>query len=169
MRELPGFCKDLSQYEKDTSSLHVSALKFLKLLNLPYTHPHCDDRNTKFINYDYASIPYDEGSYYAEVEEEGDDGLLKNVITLCYQVFPALLAMGELWLRLFVFMIVPCALGYLLYCELSSLDEKKYVFQKKEKLVCMIGLISSLVVSTDALYVLQFERLNTFLGVSTVL
>lgn len=103
----------------DWTKLHPSALEFLQALDLPRIHPQCIDESL-FRSVQEGPLPLgkddlSDGYYY-----EQSNGIFGNIITLWYQVAPALLAMTELWLRLFAFAIVPLALAYLISNEWQS-------------------------------------------------
>jgi len=81
---------------------------------------------------------------------------VEALLTLWYWLAPALLAMGELWLRLFAGLLGPVGIAYLLYSNINAVDNKtKPTATKKTSLITLLTVSSSLVLMTDTLYVLE--------------
>ena len=149
-----------SSNNDDWSQLHVTARKFLTDLNLPTTHPLCDDRNRGIFSSDEFIVPAKiEDLSSSDLFYEREMSLWSRGLTIWYQVAPALLAMGELWLRLFAFVLAPAIVLYLITTDLwlkSSTRTKKNLTMKQERnqaYLLLLGLASSLVLLTDTLYV----------------
>jgi len=130
IKQMP-FCSSSTQ--DNWSQLHATARIFLESLDLPTIHPRCDDEVDKNLH-EYFPTPVpsinqldllsltsssasptksfafdNENLYY-----EQNMPITSNFVTLWYQVSPALLAMTELWLRLFAFILAPLIVCYLL-------------------------------------------------------
>ena len=107
-----------SSSSDDDPNPHPSAIEFLRSLDLPRIHPHCID-DSVFRSVQNALLPASaEGPSGDEYYYETRTGWTGRGITLSYQVAPAALAVAELWLRLFAFVIAPVALAYLIAGEL---------------------------------------------------
>jgi hypothetical protein len=86
------------------------------------------------------------------------------VYTIWCMVAPALLAMMELWLRLFAVAVAPIGIAYLNYHFISTTfspnKNQKMEFSSKSNLkLTIIGMLtagSSLILATDTLYVLKY-------------
>lgn len=104
-----------------------------------------------------------------------------SVYELCLtltKIGAPLIAMGELWLRLFAFYICPVCLVWLGYRDVRrifSVHQKKAMItvtiartveedtiSNKHLCISILGLVSSAVLFTDSLYVYQFGRLFGF-------
>lgn len=151
-------------HDDDWSQLHASAQKFLSDLNLRTTHPLCDDRNKGMFSSNEFVVPAQiEDLSSSDLFYEREMSLWSRGLTLMYQVMPALLAMGELWLRLFAFVLAPCIALYLITNDLwlkSSRKIKQNLTMKQERnqaILLLLGLASSLVLLTDTLYVYAYN------------
>ena len=120
-------------------------------LNLSTSHPFCYNQDIymadDFVRPDFSKLPNDH--YY-----ENDMTIANKLLTIWCQVAPALLAMCELWLRLFAFVLAPCIIVYLLTMELRGcVTKRSHQQERMESILTVIGLASSLVLCTDTLYV----------------
>jgi hypothetical protein len=168
----PSFCTRLSAFEGSESNVVLGeiAKEFLANLDLPQVHPACSDPALLREYYDNV-INYTPRYPVVDVSQP-----LKSLVTIWKQTAPPLLAISELWLRLFAFFLAPLCLAILIHMEVvpllfsSSLKGKKVVSRVKlssrsngqndtfVKLVCMVGLICSSALLTDPLYVHEFGR-----------
>lgn len=157
---IPAWCSDIAA--SSTRDLHPSALSFVKRLDLPPKHPNCIEGYNLFPS---TSLPAPQDDEYSIFSWEGFSSvgsIVQFVITIYYQVAPALLAMAELWLRLFAFIVTPVCICYFLSIEIKLLVHgslmKKKCIEKYEILICFLGLASSSIILTDTLYVLELGR-----------
>ena len=153
--------------------------QFLTELNLPAIHPFCINKSN-FIE-DHKSSnnnipPMGSLNFFNEVfkgTEEAVTGtggsnnnnnttitdLFQAITTLWYLVAPTLLAMGELWLRLFAGLFGPIGIVYLVYRNFNTTNTKKSKSKMKPTMSISFGIIltvsSTLILMTDTLYVLQ--------------
>ncbi len=138
------------------SQLHVTAQKFLNDLNLSTSHPLCHNEtifssSPEFIITKLEDLPED--LYY-----ERHLGLWNQVVTNWCKIAPALLAMSELWLRLFAFILAPLIILFVISRELrqdgSEMKKKLNIKEeRKQALLLIVGLASCLVLLTDTMYV----------------
>jgi dienelactone hydrolase len=130
--------------------LHESSRQFMETLNLTAIHPHC-------ITQDFASDAPLMGPLLNHDYHERD---WDAVVTTWHQASPALLAMGELWLRLFSALLAPLGIAYLLWTLLGPSEVKDVKREKSRKfriaIVSMFSLASSVVLATDMWYVYQY-------------
>jgi predicted alpha/beta-fold hydrolase len=147
------FDPQLHCLQSDWSQLHLSARQFLADLDLSSTHPSCQDeksfRTDDFIVPTLEDLP---NRFFYEREMS----VLDRALTVWFQVAPALLAMSELWLRLFAFILAPAIVVY--FVTRVTLDE--WILEKVKKCkegmevkLLLLGLASSLVLLTDTMYV----------------
>ena len=157
---LEEYCASQQQIDFSTL-LDTSARNFLETLNLPTVHPFCYDDAPPFTE---DGIP----PMGRLVHRFDDETPFEILITMWYNVAPALLAMAELWLRLFAGVIAPIGIVYLIYdgwTNISLVSPKKTDSSDKKRnvsFVCVFSAASSLVLMTDTLYVLNN---GPFLGV----
>ena len=150
IHNFPAWCKDMNP--SSISDLHPDAIKFIQKLNLPTIHPTCANQ-----------VPLEMAP-----QDDNIQPPLFSIITLYWQIAPALLAMGELWLRLFALFIAPLCICYLLNKQLLP---KKKLNSKKDDFICLLGLLSSAVILTDTLYVLELgvsHGLTLFIAMITL-
>ena len=166
-----------------TTSLPASTQAWLQALGLPVVHPFC----TEFSNhweeyYGLDGVPR-QGPLLVDVHEN----VVENAVTMFTMVAPALLAMGELWLRLLASLLA--SLGMIVMVQMAywpksaaatsdddddddNFDVVSYavVRQHLDK-ICILTTAASVVLLTDTLYVLEFGPLfgAVCLMVSTVL
>lgn len=141
-----------SQQEIDFQELVDSSAQFIQSLNLPSIHPFCDDDAPPF---DVEGIP-PMGRMDHRFEGEAT---IETLITGLYMVLPALLAMGELWLRLFAGALGPLGVVVMAMREFqektSSGKQEKEKASKSFQLTCALTVASALVLMTDTFYVLD--------------
>lgn len=139
----------------DLSVLPSTTASFIKALDLPSTHPFCDES--------FGSQPFPAEGVAPmgalDYRFEGESAL-ETAVTLWSMISPALLAMGELWLRLFAGALGPMGIVYLLVDEWNHpRQEKQEKQQNGDKrsisLVCILCMASALVLMTDTQYVLD--------------
>jgi len=150
-------------------NLHPSALKFVQALDLPRDHPHCHD-DSMFQSIQQGPLPLGsddvaDGYYY-----ERSMGMIGRITTVWYQVAPALLAMTELWLRLFAFAIAPLALAYLISNEwqlgtrthTNPNRNANLVSRRRGEIrtsfIVLVGMAACTVLLTDTMYVQAHGR-----------
>ena len=153
------------------SGLDQSAISFLDSLDLPAVHPLCNGSAIPplFFGTDKNEIPpaTDTGPQSSVSVELGS--MLATFFTLYCQVAPALLAMAELWLRLFAFVLAPLSAAYLLVDEvLHWFETRSGTNATKDRLdkwrhriatsSTILGMASSAVLLTDSLYVHEYGR-----------
>lgn len=82
------------------------------------------------------------------------ESMLQTVVTGLTMVLPALLAMGELWVRLFAGALGPLGVLMMGMREFQG-NQEKDTASKKFQLMCALSVASSLVLMTDTFYVLD--------------
>mmetsp|Transcript_6557 Transcript_6557/g.9553 ORF Transcript_6557/g.9553 Transcript_6557/m.9553 type:complete len:647 (-) Transcript_6557:319-2259(-) len=150
-----------------TLTLHHTAKSFLEALNLPSIHPLCND-DGKTFNFSNPSVPLD--SEMTVFESDLRSTPLESMVTIYWQVAPALLAISELWLRLFAFLVAPICVSFLIMGNIAELTSNLAGLQGKHEKVnnrrnrffvtaaSILGLASSTVLLTDSLYVFEYGR-----------
>ena len=145
---------------EDWSHLHVTAQKFLKDLDLSTSHPLC--HNETIFSTDEFIIPtlddLSNNLFY-----EHDMGFWSKALTKWCQIAPALLAMSELWLRLFAFILAPSIALYFIAKELKNgYTTTKWNLrdERKQAILLIFGLASSLVLLTDTMYVQAYDGIQ---------
>ena len=142
--------------------LHSTALTFLKQLNLPTMHPGCSNGSTAMVMPEIIPSPND----------NTNSNIMSSIITFAWQAFPALLAMSELWLRLFAFVIAPLSIAYLssdllLTTTTTTTTTNDNTQQKIKPTITshrmtlgmiILGMASAIVILTDSQYVLTYGR-----------
>ncbi len=117
---LADYCA--TQQPLDLSSLIDSSRSFVESLDLPSVHPFCND--------DAGPFPMEGVPPMGRMEHRfEDESTLEMLITMWYMVAPPLLAMAELWLRLFAGALGPLGILYLL------VDEWKWKQQQQRCLI----------------------------------
>jgi hypothetical protein len=185
MWTIEAYCE--AQQPSDWSVLPESSQQFLQTLNLSSLHPFCHDGAPPFA---MEGVPP-----MGQLPNRFDgQTTLETMYTLWRMIAPPLMAMSELWLRLFGAAIAPLGIVYLVFCEIQDYRRSSSIitttsqkeakqkptlanvairkkYQRNLSLVCLLTVSSSLVVMTDTLYVLARGELYgaiVFL-VSTVL
>jgi len=145
--------------------------RFLTALNLPAIHPFCVNKSNFMTSINHnnndntgtgiISIP-PMGSLdiFKEIKGTGTAG--EATTTLFYMIAPALLAMGELWLRLFAGFFGPIGtlyLSYYYYYYYNNRNQNHIQIHTNSLImipfVITLTVSSTLVLMTDTLYVLQ--------------
>mmetsp|Transcript_14949 Transcript_14949/g.28134 ORF Transcript_14949/g.28134 Transcript_14949/m.28134 type:complete len:648 (-) Transcript_14949:28-1971(-) len=173
---LPLYCQtDDAKWD----TLHATAQSFIQKLDLPKIHPLCkhflQEENTYWMNHDTTilDIPLPDHAMGPEYFYEQSMGFFSRLYTLFCVVAPALLAMAELWLRLFSCVIAPAVGTFLFLKEMQTpevplrknhdqnMTNKSNKTEYRRALILMIlGLASSGVLSTDTMYVQAHGRLS---------
>ena len=156
--------------KNDDDDNNKNSRQFLTELNLPAIHPFCINKSN-FIEDNNSIPPMGSLDFLNEVFEgtekavTGTGGrnsnsttdLFQAITTLWYLVAPTLLAMGELWLRLFAGLFGPIGIVYLVYTNSNTINTKEA--KMKPTMSISFGIIltvsSTLILMTDTLYVLQ--------------
>lgn len=149
---------------------HETTRGFLTDIALPTVHPYCiESHPATFVNTNDTSIPPMGSLKFLEEiriagSEHGSETAgysLDALLTLWYWAAPALLAMGELWLRLFAGLLGPIGIVHLLYWNRTitakNNDHQTTTLRSTRKMsfVILLTVSSSLILMTDTLYVLQ--------------
>ncbi len=144
-------------------SLSPSAQSFVEALALPRVHPQCQEG---FVRTEGVPLTVDEMP--AKYFYEKDMNFAGQACTIFWQIAPALLAMAELWLRLFACVIVPLVFTYILTTDIcpssttsNGSNDKNSMIQKNERrqvFITVLGLVSCVVLFTDTLYCQAFGR-----------
>ncbi len=143
---------------------HESSRRFLVDLNLPTVHPFCIESFPAKFGNDPSIPPMGKLDFLHEIQTTGTGNesggfSIETLLSFWYSVAPALLAMGELWVRLFAGFIGPVGTAYLLYSntyEYSTSNTKtKPEATRKTSVIILLTVASTLVLMTDTLYVLQ--------------
>lgn len=143
--DIPTWCQ-LPQSDTE-EHLSVSAMNFLSRLNLPEIHPFCKNMGDG------------EGQLYLSSEDDTFHfrPSWEGIVTFFSHITPPLLAMSELWLRLFAGVLAPLVSLYLLYLLLFGIKNSKRS-EKYNSVISLVGVASSAVLLTDALYVQEYGR-----------
>ena len=128
-----------------------SSRRFMEALNLSAIHPHCITQN----------FTTDAPLMGPLLNHDFHDNIWDTILTTWKQASPALLAMGELWLRLFAAVLAPLGIAYLLWSVLGPswdvTDSKRERIQKfRMSSASVFSLASSTVLATDMWYVYHF-------------
>ena len=139
-----------TQKPTDFSGLHASAQTFLNKLNLGTIHPFCKDTASYYVD----GVP-PQGPL---LSHEHLDSTWDVALTAFYRICPPLLAMGELWLRLFAFLCTPLCMARLLWEVLTEVKSATSPGHTRTStlLVSALALASCVVLTTDDLYRLEF-------------
>jgi len=135
-----------------------SSQEFLQILDLPMVHPFCQQEDViAYFNDASGNIPpMGPLDYHLNVEPWWE-----RAITTWLMVAPPLLAMAELWIRLFAGLLGPIGCVYLTYLWITTdgtsvpkgRDCKQNHFRLE--ILCLLTVAGSLVLMTDTLYVLN--------------
>ena len=170
-----------SQHPPDVSLLSENTQRFLHRLNhrqVTVIHPFCSDQAPR--PYELPNVP-GQGPLRNQDHLETIYDVLVTVIAMSV---PSLLAMGELWLRLFASVIAPLGIAHLWRDWMITNDNennKQQLEKKKDdkadrrrawilSVTCLLTVASSVVLLTDTLYVLEFgpQLGMTLLGLSLI-
>jgi len=179
---LPPFCpSNLDRNFADPeqalrAGLDASATAFLDALDLPAVHPLCVGTNNATHDV-LASIGADgipggtsKTNAHSTITSSslGLENALATIITLYAQVAPALLAVSELWLRLFAVVLAPLAAACLIADEVmhwfgngtkTAASPRFDIWRHRMATASTIlGMASSAVLLTDSLYVHEYGR-----------
>lgn len=174
MWSLDAYCQEelLRQQQEDWSQLPVSSRTFLESLHLPTMHPFC--HATKLDDFYASQIP----PMGPLLKEEFHHHVGDVIVTHLYRVLPALMAMGDLWLRLFASAIAPVGIVYMMYHTLttatttggsfnnSNSNSKKPINNNQQfnkSVIAILTVASSSVLLTDTLYVLDYGPFYGFI------
>jgi predicted alpha/beta-fold hydrolase len=145
---LSAYCESFGPNANEWTHLDEKSRQFLSTLQLSSIHPFCDSASEPF--------PPDVPEMGPLLVNDHHETRLDAVITLWHQLSPALLAMSELWLRLFASVLAPLCIACLLWDLLSSVDNNKTKHIFWIGIVSTLSVASSAVLTTDMLYVLEF-------------
>jgi hypothetical protein len=148
----------------------VSAIEFLQRLNLTFLHPFCNTSSTTYYPYNLPGVPAQGPLLHHDHLETWYDIL----VTIVAMVAPSIVAMVELWLRLFSSFIAPTAVVYMLYFEVTYISGQIATTKTDMRFlstVCLTGVACSVILLTDSLYVYEFGPMygGTLLGLSVIL
>ena len=138
----------------ETHNNHATTRQFLADLNLPTVHPFCIPDHPQNFDTQSSSIPPMGALNVLAESKNHATNFLETLVTLWYMVAPALLAMGELWLRLFSGLMGPLGILYLCWCTSGKIDDKPPTTTKLS-IAVVLTVSSCIVLMTDTLYVLQ--------------
>jgi hypothetical protein len=148
----------------------VSAIEFMQRLNLTFLHPFCNTSSSTYHHYNIPGVP----AQGPLLNHDHLESWCDVFVTVFAMIAPPLLAMMELWLRLFSSIIAPTAVVYLLYFELNNSfgqvpktnNERRFL-----SLACLLGVACSVILLTDSLYIYEFGTTygGTLLGQSVAL
>lgn len=169
MWSLDEYCQKelLRQRHEDWSSLAASSRTFLESLGLPTVHPFCEA--TKLDDFLVEGVPPMGPLLHEDYHHHFGD----VIVTHLYRVLPALLAMGELWVRLFASAIAPIGILFLLYREIVPGNSKQMSAKNQDgkgtsmifshdswlSSTVILTVASSIVLLTDTLYNLEYGPL----------
>lgn len=142
---LKDYCAEFAANADEWTHLDEASRQYLKALNLSSIHPFCESNEP---------FPSDVPPMGPMLVKDHHESLLDAVVTLWHQLAPALLAMGELWLRLFASALAPLCIAYLLWDLLSSAIKGRS--RTWVGITCLLSVASSAILATDMLYVLEF-------------
>jgi len=147
------FCKAQQVSDVTTLPLDDTARDFVAQLGLSVVHPFCHE-STAPHPYHIEGIPPQGPLLHHDHLETLTDVFL----AVFFRTVPSLLAMGELWLRLFASLIAPLGIAHLMADWIRSLRHAKDQKSKGQLLsiVCLLTMASATILSTDTLYVLEY-------------
>ena len=168
--QTPSSYEDIILNDSNNNDATVSAIAFLQRLNLTFVHPFCNTSSPIYHHYHLPGVPAQGPLLNHDHLETWYDVL----VTIIAMVAPSLVAMIELWLRLFSSIIAPIAVVYMIYFELTNNLDQVAMTKKECKflsVVCIMGVACSVILLTDSLYVYEFGPMygGTFLGLSVAL
>lgn len=158
------WCHDNHNHHSDDGLLALSSQLFIKSIEgASYRHPFCMkyvDSNVNGNEYYIADIPKqgpirnDDISYYG-------DTIYEKIQVRATMYLPELLALTELWLRLFAIYIIPMTISYLLYYIMTINTHHTNTFQSLSlnymTYMSIITLLSCIVIMTDTMYILEYN------------
>lgn len=140
------------------ASMPSSSREFLQTLDLPNIHPFC--RQEDVLGY-FHGAPGNVPPMGPMEQPFGNESWSEPVMTMWFMVAPPLLAMAELWIRLFAGFLGPVGCLYLAYLWIAGerpmhkMSKRPLVPQHRLELICMLTVGGSLVLMTDTSYVLN--------------
>lgn len=143
---LKEYCASFGADADEWNNLDESSRQYLKTLNLSSIHPFCDHAADPF--------PSDVPDMGPLLVNNHHGTILDALVTFWHQATPALLAMGELWLRLFASALAPLCIAHLLWNLLSP--TKKNQSRTWIRVSCLLSVASAAILTTDMLYNLEF-------------
>eukprot|EP00980_Cylindrotheca_fusiformis_P021650 scaffold8505_cov130-Cylindrotheca_fusiformis.AAC.16 len=145
---LEDYCA--SQHGIDYGQLPESSRIFLEALNLPSVYPFC---TTDGPSFHLEGVPP-----LGPLDHRFDgESMVQKGITAFYMIAPPLLAIAELWIRLFAGYLGPIGIVYLLLADWKDgrNSAEKANCSSSFPWICALTVASTLVLSTDTLYVLH--------------
>jgi hypothetical protein len=143
---IEAYCE--AQQPCDLLSLSSSTRAFISSLNLPTIHPFCAENAPR--PYAIPGIP-EQGPL---INHDYLESVWDIAVTLIAMSAPAVLAMAELWLRLFASLLAPLGIALLIRDDLSRHNNAHTTWFLS--VACLLTVASSVVLLTDTLYVLEF-------------
>lgn len=167
------YCKSFSTDTDGWDKLAASSRQFMEAMTLSAIHPHC--KTGEFQSDSPIMGPLVKHDYH--------DSSVDAIVTAWKRASPALLAMSELWLRLFASLLAPLGIAFLVWrllnpstAKTTNTAIKENVADRRRRtfrttLVAMLALASSVVLSTDMYYVYEYGSSYglSFLAASSVL
>lgn len=150
------YCTTFSSPTEGWDALpHETSRQFMQKLGLSAIHPHCVSRN-------FTTDAPPMGPLVVHDYHEGST--LAALVTFWKQATPALLAMSELWLRLFAAVLAPLGIAYMVWTLLgptaSDTSKKSGTTKTSTRIMItvasVLSLASSIVLATDMWYVYQY-------------
>lgn len=146
--DIDEYCASLSP--SNWSDEPLPTQKFLDSLELPVIHPFCGLDAPR--PYEIEGIP----SQGPLVNKDHLETWWDVCVTIVAMGVPSLAAMTELWLRLFASAMAPLGLTFFILDEMKKIPPKRHLNnQRFWSLVCILSVLSSLILLTDTLYVLE--------------
>ena len=155
MWSLEEYCANQQHVNWNDIGIPESTRRFVQSLNLPSIHPFCQEK-TPFAAMEGIVPPMGPLEHRFE-----DQTYLQALYTMWCMVAPPLLAMGELWLRLFAGAIGPLGITYLIVQQGRNVafpqgEKNKNFARRRLTLIAVVTVASNLVLMTDTLYVLDY-------------
>lgn len=156
---ITDYCQEqvASALNQNAASLGASSRAFLKVLGLPKIHPFCQHGNVE----DFFSIQGAPPMGPVEHRFSNSSFWWEELVTIWFMVAPPLLAMAELWIRLFAGLLGPLGCLYLMYLWMTgSRREAKRktrppIRNHRLQGLTLLTVGGSLVLMTDTYYILN--------------
>jgi hypothetical protein len=148
MFSLKEYCASFPEDANEWKFLDESSRHFLRALHLSSIHPFC--------LHDADSFPPDVPPMGPLLVHDHHDSIFDAMVTFWHQASPALLAMGELWIRLFASALAPLCIAHIFWEQRSPVDAKNHQTRFWVAVSCVLSVASSAILTTDMLYVLEF-------------
>ena len=139
-------------------SMPISSREFLQALDLPNIHPFCQQED--IVGY-FNGAPGNVPPMGPMEQPFGNESWSERFITMWFMVAPPLLAMAELWIRLFAGILGPVGCIFLFHLwivgepAIHQKSKQQLVPQRRLETICMLTVGGSLVLMTDTSYVLN--------------